>query len=111
MKITPNLDKKREEIATQIRVKYAQLMEQIVKPYSATERETWFSQLKEADEWLANNNTPTPLLSALATNRGISLDLLVTKVKENDQLYRTTIGTLLGQQQKELDTLYANTMN
>lgn len=106
MIITPNIDDKRASIAEDIRKRYALLMEQTVKPYSASERETWSCQLAEADAWLSDNTAPTPLLSALATNRGISLTVLVSKVKKKDALYRTNIGKLLGEQQQELDMLY-----
>lgn len=106
MKITPNIDKKLAEAAGQIRSRYAKMMEQVVKPYSETEQKTWFSQLKEADEWLCNTSTPTPMLSALAANRGITISELVAKVKRNDQQYRAAVGALLGRQQRELDELY-----
>ena len=106
MKITPNIDKKRAEAAEQIRNRYAKVMEQIVKPYSDTEQKTWFSQLKEADEWLHDASTPTPMLSALAANRGITINELVAKVKHNDQRYRAAVGAILGKQQRELDELY-----
>ena len=89
----------------EIRTRYDQLLNSVVKPYVATERETWFTQLKEADEYLADNTVATPMLSAIATARGISVELLVTKIKENDTAFRSAAGTLLGQQQAELDAL------
>ena len=89
----------------EIRNRYAAQMATIASPYKPEERETWFTQLKEADEWLANNTAPTPMLTAMATVRGITVAEMVTKVKENDALFRQAIGTILGQQQHELDLL------
>lgn len=110
MIITPNLTKKRSEIEQQIRNKYSVLMEQVVAPYSDKERETWPTQLKEADLWLNNNDADVPLINSMAVSRGITVELLVSKIKENESAYRTIIGSILGQQQKELDILY-NTNN
>jgi hypothetical protein len=101
----PTTDEQRYIDAHEIRTRYALLMSDIAKPYTQTERETWFTQLKEADEWLADNNTPAPMLTAIAAARGISVAALVAKVKENDGLFRQAIGALLGQQQHELDLL------
>ena len=82
------------------------MMDDIVKPYTKTEQLTWDSQVKEADSYLHDNQASTPLLSALAQNRGVALADLVTWIKENEATYRIAIGTLLGQQQRELDLLY-----
>lgn len=88
-----------------IREKYAILMDNIAKPYTKTEQLTWDAQVKEADAYLSNNQTDTPMLTAIASNRGVSIADLVTWVKENETMYRVAIGTLLGQQQAELDQL------
>ena len=92
--------------AKKIRQRYAQMMDEIVKPYTKTEQLTWDSQVKEADAYLTNNQVATPMLTAMAVNRGVAIEDLVTWVKENEMLYRVAIGTLLGQQQGELDQLY-----
>ena len=89
----------------EIRQRYSLLMAQVAQPYTQTERETWFTQLKEADEYIVDTTAITPMLSAMATARNIPLATLVSKVKENDALFRQAIGTLLGQQQAELDAL------
>ena len=103
----PTSEQLRDVEAKKIRQHYAQMMEEIVKPYTKTEQLTWDSQVKEADAYLVNDQVDTPLLSALASNRGVSLSNLVSWVKENEAQYRVAIGTLLGQQQKELDDLYS----
>ena len=92
--------------ARKIRQRYAQMMDEIVKPYTKTEQLTWDSQVKEADAYLLDSQADVPMISALAQNRGVSLDDLVTWIKENEARYRVAVGTLLGQQQAELDQLY-----
>ena len=92
--------------AKRIRERYAIFMDSIAKPYSKTEQLTWDAQVKEADAYLADNQAATPLLTTMATHRGVTLEDLVTWVKENEMVFRIAIGTLLGQQQRELDLLY-----
>lgn len=95
-----------DDAARTIRRKYAKLMDDIVKPYLKTEQLTWDAQVKEADAYLFNNQASTPMLQALATNRGVTLSDLVSWIKENEMQYKQAVGTLLGMQQAELDTLY-----
>ena len=104
----PSVEELVEIKATEIRQRYAAIMAGVVKPYQQAERETWFTQLKEADEWLADNQAQIPMLSAMAAARGITVATMVAKVKENDALYRDAIGQILGAQQAELDRLYGN---
>ena len=92
--------------AKKIRQRYAQMMDDIVKPYTKTEQLTWDSQVKEADAYLLDNQAAIPMITTLAQNRGVDLADLVTWIKENEAAYRIAIGTLLGQQQAELDQLY-----
>lgn len=101
-----DIDTKREGQAVEIRKKYAEMMDQIVSPYQKEERETWFTQLQEADAWMADNNYQPPMLTVIAKNRGITVAEMVAKVKENDRLFRAGVGYLLGLQQAELDALY-----
>lgn len=105
MKVALNTAKKRFETAVNIRKKYADMILSVAAPYSAVERETWYAQLNEADAWLLDNTAATPLITAMAATRNIPLALLVEKIKENDNLYRSVVGTLLGQQQAELDAV------
>ena len=92
--------------AKKIRQRYAQMMGDIAKPYTKTEQLTWDAQVKEADAYLMDNQADIPMITAMASNRGVSIENLVTWVKENEMAFRVAVGTLLGQQQKELDLLY-----
>jgi hypothetical protein len=77
----------------------------LVKPYSEEERETWPRQEKEAKEYLADPQATVSLITGIATARGISVADLVTKIMENITAFETAAGTIIGQQQKELDEL------
>ena len=107
MKIIPNIDKKLAEAAEQIRGRYAKMMDDVAKPYTKTEQLTWDTQVKEADAYLADNKADVPMISVIATNRAVPLSDLVARIKENEARYMVAVGTLLGQQQAELDALYA----
>jgi hypothetical protein len=88
-----------------IRARYARQMTAIASPYTPEERETWPIQLTEAHAWLSDNTAPTPLLTALATARGITVAELAAKIQQNDALFRQVIGSLLGEQQKKITDL------
>jgi len=105
MIISLDLTQKKIILSQAVRDKYSLLMAAVATPYSSEERETWHIQVKEADAYLAEPTALTPMLSAMATSRGISLSEMVAKVKENDILFCAVIGDLLGSQQKELDSL------
>lgn len=82
-------------------------LSQLAGDYQPEERETWPIQSAEARAWLADNTASTPLLSALATARGISLEYLVGLVMENVALFEAASGAILGQQQALIVQLYA----
>lgn len=69
-----------------------------------TERSTWTKQEQEAKEVIAGNIN-VPMLSALATARGIPLEYLASKVIEKASLYATIVGQLTGIRQREEDAL------
>jgi hypothetical protein len=81
----------------------------LAKPYGPGERETWAIQAAEAEAWIRDNAAPTPMVDQIAANRGISKTVLVELIMENNSLFRTASGAILGQQQALLDRLYACT--
>lgn len=96
----------REWKAQQIRGEGNTRLEAIAKPYGPAERESWFIQVSEAEQWLINQATATPMLTAMAAARQISLAEMVNKVMENNGIFRTYCGTVLGIQQALLDQVY-----
>lgn len=82
----------------------------IANPYMSAERETWPVQMKEAEDCLFDPvNCNPPMLTAMATSRGIAVMDLVGKVWENVTLFRHATGLILGIQQRFLDTIAAET--
>lgn len=90
-----------------VRDYYSDKLKQVVAPYVVEERETWFIQLKEAQDWTANNAAPTPMLSAIAAARDSTVADMVQGVIEKNNVYRTAVGTVLGEQQKIIESLWA----
>ncbi|MDD5106062.1 MAG: hypothetical protein PHC49_10645 [Desulfuromonadaceae bacterium] len=89
----------------QIREVYSRQLAHIASPYYPTERETWHVQQREAETYLADNTAAVPMLTALASARGITVAALVDKIMGNVNLFRTVSGQILGQQQAKLDSV------
>ena len=77
----------------------------LVSGTSETERGTWFKQEQEARGYLADNASQTPFIDALAENRGISKNYLITRIIQKADLYAEALGTLTGLRQKKVDEL------
>lgn len=66
---------------------------------SALEYSSWEQQRVEAEDWTADNTAPTPLLSSLASARGITLAEMVQKVLDAVSDYNTKVAVLLASKQ------------
>jgi hypothetical protein len=66
---------------------------------SALESSTWLQQRSEAEAYTADNSSPTPLLSALASSRGITLQEMVDKVNNAVTSFNNKIATMLANKQ------------
>lgn len=86
---------------------YAVKMQEVAAPYVFEERETWFIQVREASDWMANNAAPTPMLSAIATARGSTVADMAQGVIDKNNVYRISVGTVLGEQQKIIESLWS----
>lgn len=95
--------------AKQVRAEGDRRLEKMATPYMKNERLTWQDQKFEALEYQANPAAFTPMIDAMAANRGIAKADLVKLILENVNLFRPTAGTILGQQQAMLDRIYAVT--
>lgn len=62
------------------------------------ERELFLTQRQEAQAWTADNTVSTPVLSALAEARGITLAQMVTKVLTKISDYETELAALVARQ-------------
>ena len=73
--------------------------------YTDGERSSWNQQRTEAIAYTTDNTTATPLLSVIATARGITVAELAAKIVENAAAYDVAYGELLGKYQKNKDIL------
>jgi lipopolysaccharide biosynthesis protein len=82
--------------------KFKQQAESLVAKYDQYERDTFPIQEAEARAYLQDNNANTPLIDAIAQNRGIDKEALVNKIITKADQLKTAIGSILGKKQKEL---------
>lgn len=93
-------------IEPEVRKYYAEKMEQVASPYTQQERDTWFAQVKEANEYQANNSATTVLLTAISEARGVPVSQIANNIITKDNNFRQTVGAVLGEQQALIDTLW-----
>lgn len=73
--------------------------------YPWFERDTWQQQEAEALAYQADPNTPTPLLTGIATQRGITVAELAQRVIANAAAWRAVAPDLCGQRQAASDQI------
>jgi len=85
----------------------ASQLQALVNPYGDSERETWHVQQREAEAYLADASAVVPMISAMATARGISVAEMAAKIQGNVSLFRQLSGQILGRQQQLIDKGYS----
>ena len=93
--------------AWQIRMEGAHRMELLALPYQSQERDTWGTQVKRAEAFLANPQARTPILDGMAMGRGVEKAQLVEWIMGNSEYFEEKVGVILGQQQALLDKIYS----
>lgn len=96
-----------EQVRAEINAAYSNAINVIADQYPDTERDSWAKQEAEARAYLADNNAATPLLSAIATARGITVDDLAARVVANADAYTVTAGEIIGRRQARMDEIAA----
>ena len=86
---------------------YSAKLSDVRATYPADEVASWGKQESEARAWTADHAAPTPLLSAIATARGVPFALLVEKVIEKADLFAAASGALIGARQQAEDRISA----
>jgi hypothetical protein len=85
----------------------AEKLESLASPYTPQERTTWITQEEEAYRWLNDNSAQTPMISRMATVRGITIQSMIDKILENAVLFKEVSGLILGTQQKLIVDIYS----
>lgn len=70
----------------------------IASEYSEAERETWPTQIKEAEAVKGNPNAEAPLVKALAQADGVAADIMADKILAKRDAFRAIAGVLLAKQ-------------
>lgn len=84
---------------------FQQRFEALTINQNSVETSTWAAQKAEAQAYAVDNTAPTPVLSTLATARGVELSELVTRVITKSAAYDQAIADLLAQQQVVIDRI------
>lgn len=77
--------------------------------YPASEIKSWPKQEAEALAVIRDTGDPTPLLAAIAAERGIELDDLATRVLAKVSIFAAAAGQIIGQRQAAEDAIMAAT--
>lgn len=91
----------------EIEAAYAAAIAVIAAQYPDSERDSWPKQEAEARAYTANPAAPTPLLSAIAFRRGITVTDLAARVIANADAYAVLGGDIIGRRQARMDAIAA----
>lgn len=80
--------------------RFSERMKNLMVEASDLEIATWEEQKREALLYQSDNTASTPLIDILATGRGIDKSVLVTKILDNVEAYKTKLANLLVEQQQ-----------
>ena len=100
------------EKLAEIRAACDEALAALRKDYPETEVSSWDQQLKEAEGYTADLLSPTPLLSGIASGRGVTVDVVAAKVLTKAEQYKLASGPLFGHRQAiedQIKTIKADT--
>ena len=100
-----SLEDKRAAVLSRINASCETAMAQLRASYPDSEVLSWSQQAKEADALLADSGAATPLLSAIASERGMNVADLAEKVRANTVAYSCASGQIIGKRQALEDAL------
>jgi len=90
----------KDSLISEIRKEYDDAISSIESLYYVKERETWPQQVSEARAFLVDEESSTPLLDAMLTERPLETkQQLVNKIITNYSLYSQAVGVALGRMQ------------
>ena len=98
-------DEAKANQVSSITKEFESTVSQLKSGYSESEIQSWDLQIKEAEMFLADEQSVTPLLDSLSVSRGISKQELSQKILTNAALYAKTFGAALGAKQKLISNL------
>ena len=103
----PTLAEHRAQKFAEINAHASSLLAALSATYPDGEVQSWGQQTREADALAVNSSASAPLLTAIATARGLPLHVLATRVSEKVQSYAVASGQIIGQRQALEDAIHA----
>ncbi len=103
----PDLKTVKDQAQAELVHIFEQRAEEIAGKYPWFERDTWQDQEAEALAYQADPNAPTPLLTGIATQRGITVSELAQRVIANAAAWRAVAPELCGQRKAAADQIEA----
>ncbi|MDO8413018.1 MAG: hypothetical protein Q7S51_04415 [Gallionellaceae bacterium] len=103
----PDQPKTVDQVRQDINSAYTTAINIIAADYPETERNSWAKQESEARAYVANSLAPTPLLTAIATARGITVADLAARVIVKADAYAAYAGEQIGKRQARMDAIAA----
>ncbi|OXS89419.1 hypothetical protein [Pandoraea apista] len=92
---------------TEINAECQKAVAALAKDYPDSEVQSWPQQVKEATALSADPQADAPLLTAIATARGLPVAELASRVLDNMNAYAAASGVLIGQRQAAEDLITA----
>lgn len=71
-------------------------LQDVASGYTQIERNTWPAQVEEAKAYKADNTASTPMLSALAAARNLTVDQMADKVLRRNAAFAAATGQIMG---------------
>jgi hypothetical protein len=92
------VDKHNQASAHDVRSEAARRIAALGAEYTSEERETWHVQVSEAKAIIVDRTAPAPLLSAIATARGLPIEVMAQLVLTKAQQLAAATGAILAAQ-------------
>lgn len=105
--IIPTTEDARSKKQLEITTKADGFLKALEPEYCDMERQTWDQQYAEAVAYKANTETDVPMLTAIAANRGMEVNVLADNVIANKTAWATLAGSVVGQRLAYQDSLEA----
>lgn len=98
------LEQVKAEKIRQINTECERQLSALVADYPASERNTWEQKIKEAEN-LIDHGVPATYLQIEATERGVPVEVLATKVLQKANEYLSAAATITGNRGKHTDAV------
>ncbi|EEG10313.1 hypothetical protein [Pseudogulbenkiania ferrooxidans] len=103
----PSMDQIRAASLAAINGRASELLANLSAAYPDGEVQSWAQQTREAEALAVDPGAATPMLTAIAASRGLTVEELAARVRAKVQAYAVASGRIIGQRQALEDTIHA----